>query len=601
VVQSISNMRPEPSRPSSGSGRVPPHNIEAEESLLGAMLLSKDAIASAVETVSPEDFYKPAHGHLFEAIQTLYGQGEPVDPVTVAEELRRANLLDALGGKQAILRIQAGTPAAANAAHYARIVEEHALLRRLIGVAGEISEMGYEMPDDVTNTLDRAETLVFEVANRRLSSSLKGIYPALQESLEQLEALFERDGSITGVPSGYVDLDEVLLGFQPSNLIVVAARPGQGKTSFALGAAAHVALETRKPVVFFSMEMGYLELTQRMLAAEAGVNSRLLRTGRIPESDWTKISHAVGRLAEAPFYIDDNAHLTVMEMRAKCRRLKAMHGDLGLVVVDYLQLMSTPRRSENRQVEVSELSRGLKILARDLETPVMALSQLNRSLEYRTDKRPMLADLRESGCLTGDTRLLRADDGSEVTLAELVRTGARDIPVWSLDESWRLVPATLTHAFPSGVKPVYCLRLASGRELRATANHKFRTVNGWVPLGHLAIGDELATSAKLAAPSLGGVAWDRVVAVEPLGDEEVFDATVLGTHNFVANGVVAHNSIEQDADVVAFIYRDDSYNPESTEKGTAEIIVAKHRNGPTAKVRLAFLEHLTKFANMARR
>jgi replicative DNA helicase len=456
LVQSIRDMRPEPSRPS-GGGRVPPSNIEAEESLLGAMLLSKDAIASAVETVSPEDFYKPAHGHLFEAIQTLYGQGEPVDPVTVAEELRRANLLDALGGKQAILRIQAGTPAAANAAHYARIVEEHALLRRLIGVAGEIAEMGYEMPEDVTNTLDRAETLVFEVANRRLSSSLKGIYPALQESLEQLEALFERDGAMTGVPSGYIDLDEVLLGFQPSNLIVVAARPGQGKTSFALGAAAHVALETRKPVVFFSMEMGYLELTQRMLAAEAGVNSRLLRTGRIPESDWTKISHAVGRLAEAPFYIDDNAHLTVMEMRAKCRRLKAMHGDLGLVVVDYLQLMSTPRRSENRQVEVSELSRGLKILARDLETPVMALSQLNRSLEYRTDKRPMLADLRESG------------------------------------------------------------------------------------------------------------------------------------------------SIEQDADVVAFIYRDDSYNPESTEKGTAEIIVAKHRNGPTAKVRLAFLEHLTKFANMARR
>ncbi len=887
MVQSISDMRPQPARPS--GGRVPPHNIEAEESLLGAMLLSKDAIASAVESVSPEDFYKPAHGHLFEAIQTLYGRGEPVDPVTVAEELRRADLLEALGGKQAILRIQVGTPAAANAAHYAKIVEEHALLRRLISVAGEIAEMGYEMPDDVTGTLDRSETLIFEVANRRLSSSLKGIYPALQESLEQLEALFERDGSMTGVPSGYIDLDEVLLGFQPSNLIVVAARPGQGKTSFALGAASHVALETRRPVVFFSMEMGYLELTQRMLAAEAGVNSRLLRTGRIPESDWTKISHAVGRLAEAPFYIDDNAHLTVMEMRAKCRRLKAMHGDLGLVVVDYLQLMSTPRRSENRQVEVSELSRGLKILARDLETPVMALSQLNRSLEYRTDKRPMLADLRESGCLTGDTRLLRADNGSEVTLAELVRTAARNVPVWSLDEGWRLVPATLTHAFPSGVKPVYRLRLASGRQLRATANHKFRTVNGWEALGRLIPGDRIAVPRLVPAPdrtrrwpeaevvllahllgdgsirrrqplfyvstdeanlaavsaaaahfgvearreptkgcrrlalpaptrlargrrnpiaawldglgvygrrayemfvpaqvfslpddqvalflrhlwatdgsvtvrpagasgppgrvyyastsraliedvrllllrlriqsrvksttkagyracfqvdiygvadqrrfcevvgvhgergvacrrllsaiegrvanpnadtipreirprivaamaraglshrdlatalgeqycgsyllgserrarssprgrleaiaqALGDkellalatsdVAWDRIVAIEPLGEEEVFDATVLGTHNFVADGVVAHNSIEQDADVVAFIYRDDSYNPESNEKGTAEIIVAKHRNGPTAKVRLAFLEHLTKFANMARR
>jgi replicative DNA helicase len=561
---------------------------------------TSDAIASASESIRPEDFYKPAHGHLFEAIQSLYGQGEPVDPVTVAEELRRAGLLETLGGKNAVLRIQAGTPAAANAAYYARIVGERALLRRLIGVAGEIAEMGYDLPDDVTSTLDRAETLVFEIADRRLSGSLVGIPSALQETLAQLEALFERDGVATGVPSGYVDLDDLLLGFQPSNLIVVAARPGQGKTSFALGAASHVALETRRPVVFFSMEMGYLELTQRLLAAEAGVNSRLLRTGRIPEGDWTKISHAVGRLAEAPLYIDDNPHLTVMEMRAKTRRLKAVHGDLGLVVVDYLQLMSTTRRSENRQVEVSELSRGLKILARDLDTPVMALSQLNRSLEYRADKRPMLADLRESGCLTGDTRLLRADTGAEITLAELVRTGAHHVPVWSLDTTRRLIPATLTHAFPSGTKPVYRLRLASGRELRATANHQFHTVDGWEPLGRLVAGDRLAVPADGLAPATSQVAWDPIAAIDALGEESVFDATVVGTHNFIANGVVAHNSIEQDADVVAFIYRDDAYNPESSDKGTAEVIVAKHRNGPTGKVRLAFVEHLTRFANLAR-
>jgi replicative DNA helicase len=452
MVQRLAAAAAEP--PPRPAGRIPPHSIEAEESLLGAMLLSKDAIAAAVETVRSEDFYKPAHAHLFDVITALYGQGEPVDPVTVAEALRRGGLLESLGGKQAILRIQAGTPAAANAAHYARIVADHALLRRLVGVGGEIAELGYQLPDDVTATLDRAETLVFDVANRRLTSSLRGIHPALQESLEQLEALFDRDGQLVGVPSGYADLDDLLLGFHPSNLIVVAARPGQGKTSFALGAAAHVALAERRPVVFFSLEMGYLELTQRLLAAEAGVNSRLLRTGRLAESDWTKISQAVGRLADAPLYIDDSPHLTVMEMRAKCRRLKAMHGDLGLVVVDYLQLMSTPKRGENRQVEVSELSRGLKILARDLEVPVMALSQLNRSLEYRTDKRPMLADLRESG------------------------------------------------------------------------------------------------------------------------------------------------AVEQDSDVVCFIYRDETYNPESADQGTAEIIVAKHRNGPTGKVRLAFIEHLTRFANL---
>src|SRR5437764_2767610 len=384
------------------AGRVPPHNIEAEESLLGAMLLSKDAIATAVETVNSQAFYKPAHAHLFDAIVTLYGAGEPVDPTTVAETLRRHGLLDALGGKQAILRIQVGTPAASNAGFYARIVADHALLRRLVAVGGEIAELGYTLPDDITAGLDRAESLVFDVANRRQTTSLRGIHATLQDSLAHLESLFERDGQTTGVPTGFRDLDEVLLGWQPSNLIVVAARPGQGKTAFALGTATHAALHERRPVVFFSMEMGYLELTQRILAGEAGVDSRLLRTGRIPETDWSRISKAVGRLAEAPLFIDDNPHLTVMDMRAKCRRLKAQHGDLALVVVDYLQLMSTGRKVENRQVEVSELSPGLKRLARDLDVPVIALSQLNRSLEYRADKRPMLADLRESGALEQD-------------------------------------------------------------------------------------------------------------------------------------------------------------------------------------------------------
>jgi replicative DNA helicase len=420
------------------------------------MLLSRDAIAAAIEIVAIDDFYKPAHARIFEGIQSLYGQGEPVDPITVAEELRRADMLDGVGGRSAILRIQAGTPAVSNAAYYARIVEEHALLRGLISAAAEIADLGYDVPDDVTATLDRAESLVFGVADRRLASSLVGLKQSLQQSLDQLEALYGRDGNITGVPTGYHDLDDLLLGLQKSNLVIVAARPGQGKTSLALGAAAHVALETHKPVVFFSMEMGHLELTQRLLASEARIDSRKLRTGNIPEGDWTRISHAVGRLAEAPFFIDDNPHCTVMEMRAKCRRVKAGNGDLGLVVVDYIQLMTTARQRENRQVEVSELSRGLKILARELDAPVMALSQLNRQLEYRQDKRPMLADLRESG------------------------------------------------------------------------------------------------------------------------------------------------SLEQDSDVVAFIYRDEAYNPDSADKGTAEIIVAKHRNGPTGSIRLAFLEHYTKFANMAR-
>jgi replicative DNA helicase len=423
------------------------------------MLLSRDAISAATEArVDASDFYKPAHGHVYEAVMSLYGQGEPVDPVTVADELRRAELLDALGGRQTLLRLQTGTPASANASHYATIVNELALLRRLIAVAGDIAEMGYDDSTEVAETLDRAESLVFEVAEKRVSESMVGVSVALQDTLDQLEALYGSEGEITGVQTGYTDLDHLLLGLQPSNLIVVASRPGMGKSSFALGAAANVAMTARRPVMFFSMEMGVLELTKRLLAAEARVDARRLQTGDIPEADWGRLSHAVGRLAETPLYIDDNPHCTVMEMRAKARRAKARHGDLGLIVVDYLQLMtpSTTRRMENRQVEVAEISRGLKILARELDCPVMALSQLNRQLEYRQDKRPMLADLRESG------------------------------------------------------------------------------------------------------------------------------------------------GLEQDSDVVVFIYRDEMYNPESEQRGTAEIIVSKHRNGPTGVTRLAFRAAFTQFANMAR-
>ena len=447
MVQSIEDVR----RRQHG-GRVPPHSIQAEESLLGAMLLSRDAIAAAVEVVSADDFYKPVHGHVYDAITALFGQGEPVDPVTVADQLRRAGLLDAVGGPAALVTLQAGTPAVGSAARYGRI----AMLRRLIGVAGEIAELGYEPPDDVALAVDRAESLVFDVAQRRVTDSMAPLRELLEQKLDHLEMLYERGESITGVPTGYTDLDERLAGLQPSNLVIVGARPSMGKTSFALGIAAHAALEAQTPVLFFSLEMSHLELTQRLLCAEARVDATRMRNGRLHESDWPKISHAVGRLAEAPMYIDDNPHLTVMEIRAKARRLKSRAGGLGLIIIDYLQLMTGRHNAENRQVEVSEMSRGLKILARELEVPVVALSQLSRNLEMRADKRPQLADLRESG------------------------------------------------------------------------------------------------------------------------------------------------SLEQDSDVVMFIYREELYNPETPDRGTAEIIVSKHRNGPTGAVQLAFLDHYTRFANMAR-
>ena len=284
------------------SERVPPHDLPAEESLLGAMLLSRDAIASAVERCRTEDFYRPAHGHIFEAICSLYAQGEPADPVTVADELNRADLLDAAGGPGNLIALQANTPAIANAARYARIVEEHALLRRLISVAGEIAEMGYSLPEDVTAAMDRAEAMVFEVVEHRVTDSLKPLRELLAVSLDHLEALYNRGDTITGLPTGYADLDERLSGLQPSSLVIVGARPSMGKTSFALGLAAHAAIERRLPVLLFSLEMSHLELTQRLLCSEARVDSSRMRNGKLHESDWPKIVQAIGKLGEAPLF-----------------------------------------------------------------------------------------------------------------------------------------------------------------------------------------------------------------------------------------------------------------------------------------------------------
>ena len=303
------------------------------------------SLAAIEAHVESPDFYKPAHGQIFDAMYLLYGRGEPVDVVTVAEELRQRGLLDALGGRAHAAAHPGRDPGVGER----RALRRHrrrssSLLRRLIGVAHDISEMGYAPGDDVAETLDRAESMVFEVAERRVSDSMTQLYPVLEKTMDELAHLYEREGHLTGVPTGYTDIDAILLGLQPSNLVIVAARPGQGKTSFAMGAAAHVALETNKPVLFFSLEMGHLELTRRLLASEAHVDVQGLQTGRLSDHEWTKLNQAVGRLAEAPIFIDDNPHCTVMEMRAKARRIKARYGDIGLIVVDYLQLMTSGKR-----------------------------------------------------------------------------------------------------------------------------------------------------------------------------------------------------------------------------------------------------------------
>ena len=481
--------------------RVPPHSIDAEESLLGAMLLSEQAISAVTGVVTAEDFYRPAHRHIFDAIQGLYGSGQGVDPVTVADELDQAGVLESVGGPATLVTLQARTPAITNALHYAKIVEERSLLRKLITTANDVAELGYSPLDDIEKTIDSAESMMFAVAQRRNADSMAALAPLLDRSLEQLEMLYERGDAITGTPTGYTDLDAQLAGLQPGALIVVGARPAMGKTAFSLGIASHAAVREQRPVLFFSLEMGHLELTQRLVAAEARIDATKLRTGKLTDADWTKITKAMGRLGEGQLWIDDNPALTVTEIRSKARRLQdRLDQPLGLIVVDYLQLMSGRGSAESRQVEVAEISRGLKVLARELETPVMALSQLSRQLELRADKRPMLADLRESGCLVAETRVLRADTGAEVTLGELLASGERDVPVWSLADDWTMVPATMTHAFPSGRKEAFRLRLASGRQVTATANHPFRTVAGWRRLDELSVGSRVATPRRLGTP-----------------------------------------------------------------------------------------------------
>ena len=443
--------------PRRGDGRVPPHNLSAEESLLGALLLSREVVGQVSELgVHVEHFYKPSHQHIYSAMHGLMASGQPVDIVTVADELRRNGLLDEIGGSQALLELQNATPAISNASRYAKIVQDTAVLRRLISVAGEITEIAYMEPDDVTKALDEAETKVFEVAEDRVIDSTRPLSDLLPLAMDKLQEIFERGDSITGAATGFNDLDEILSGLQPSTLNIIGARPAMGKTAIGLGIATNVAKHTQKPVLVFSLEMGHAELTQRILSSEAEVESQKLRSGRLVESDWTKIGKAINRIDSVPLYLDDNPRVTVMEIRAKARRLKARHGGLALIMIDYLQLMSGGMNSENRQLEVSEISRGLKVLARELDVPIIALSQLSRNLESRADKRPMLADLRESG------------------------------------------------------------------------------------------------------------------------------------------------SLEQDADVVMFLYRDEVYNRDSPDKASAELIIAKHRSGPTGVARLVWRGQYTKFGNAAR-
>jgi len=435
--------------------RTPPHDIAAEQCVLGGMMLSKDAISDVLEVIKPADHYRPAHQIVHEIILDLYGKGEPADAVTVAAELTKRGDIGKVGGAPYLHTLIASVPTAANAGYYARIVRERAILRRLVEVGTRIVQLGYAGDGDADELVDRAQAEVYGVTERRVSDDFLPLSEIMPDALVEIEAIGSRGGTMTGVPTGFADLDALTNGLHPGQMVVIAARPALGKSTMALDLARAASIKHGQASVIFSLEMSRNEITMRLLSAEARVALHSMRTGQMSEDDWTRLARRMSEVANAPMFIDDSPNMSMMEIRAKCRRLKQQH-DLKLVIIDYLQLMTSPKRVENRQQEVSELSRSLKLLAKELDVPVIAVAQLNRGPEQRTDKRPMLSDLRESG------------------------------------------------------------------------------------------------------------------------------------------------SIEQDADVVILLHREDAYERESPRAGEADFIVAKHRNGPTTTVTVAFQGHYSRFVDMAR-
>jgi replicative DNA helicase len=408
--------------------RTPPHDLAAEQCVLGGMLMSKDAISDVMEVIRPADHYRPAHQLVHEAILELYGRGEPADPVTVSDLLAKRGELARVGGGAYLHTLIASVPTAANAGYYARIVRERAILRRLVEVGTRIVQLGYAGDGDADELVDRAQAEIYGVTERRVTEDFLPLSEIMPGALDEIEAIGSRGGVMTGVPTGFADLDSLTNGLHAGQMVVIAARPAIGKSTLALDLARAAAVKHRMAAVLFSLEMSRNEITMRLLSAEARVPLHAMRTGQMGEEDWTRLARRMSEVVDAPLFIDDSPNMSMVEIRAKCRRLKQRH-DLRMVIVDYLQLMSSPRRVENRQQEVSEMSRSLKLLAKEIDVPVVAISQLNRGPEQRNDKRPLLSDLRESGSIEQDSDvviLLHREDAYE---RESPRAGEADFIV----------------------------------------------------------------------------------------------------------------------------------------------------------------------------
>lgn len=472
--------------------RIPPQNLEAEESILGGILLDPEAITRVLDILKTEMFYSSAHQEIYRACVALHQQGSPTDLMSVTTWLIDREFLDKVGGQSKLVQLVDRTVSAVNIDQYAQLVIDKYLRRRLISAGHQISHLGHETSKELEKILDEAEQKVFSITQVRPNQGLVPTSDILTKTFSEIE---ERSAgmALPGLASGFYDLDGKTQGFQRSDLIIVAGRPSMGKTAFCLGLGRNIAAQYKLPVAVFSLEMSKEQIVQRLLASEARIESGRLRSGRIAQHDWEPLSNAIGQLSNLRIFIDDTPNISVVEMRSRARKLQAEQGGaLGMILIDYLQLMEG-NGSENRVQELSRITRALKGLARELNVPVIALSQLSRSVEARADKRPMMSDLRESGCLTGETLVTMADTGAQIPIAKLV--GQSGFAIWALNETTlQLERAEVSHAFSTGTKPVYRMTTRSGRTIRATGNHKFLTIQGWKRL------DELSEKEHLALP-----------------------------------------------------------------------------------------------------
>lgn len=568
-----------------------PLDQHAEEAVLANLLINPETFADVADVIDPADFGAPANAAIYRAIVACDAAGNPFDLITVTDELRRSGDLDRVGGRARLEELLSQQTEPANITAHCEIIASKATLRRLLGASTKIYRNARSDEADAKEQLQRAEEEIFAIGRKRSSSNAIEMPQAVAETMAELAAM--RNSQMVGHSTGFKSLDDMTGGLQGGQLLIVAARPSMGKSAWSISLARHIAATSGDSVAFLSYEMSRMELTTRMLSSQLGANLLQIRQGNLPPGMDKDLSRVSQKLSELPMVMYENPPQTIGAVRSEMRRL-ARRAPLAAVFVDYLQLMSGSGRSqENRTVEVSEISRGLKLLARELDTVVVALSQLSRQPELRNDKRPMLSDLRASGCLVPETTL-RLADGSLTTIGQLAdrwQTDQTPVAVVSFDETTgRLVGSKITNVFSSGIKTTFRLTTRGGRTVQASGNHPFWVQHdGWVRTDELVAGQKLA-----AATHRGTVEFDALADVEQVGRREVFDATVADTHSFVADGLVAHNSIEQDADMVAFLFRPTVYD-KSANPTDAELILAKQRNGPIGTIHMDFIGETATF------